>query len=207
MQKIFKIERINSAFEFKSRGKDKNTRKRKSKFSQRSFKNLDIKSLIEAQTKLHNEEKEKFMRQEEILSPIENSKEIWNDYQDVSNLKTNSILNDSVSNTIEDYSNEEDCTKANEKQHFGIYVTSIDAAILEGLDFIENAPMIKQAQQIFHLEKQNLLPLKIEHSPEYTLVLDLDETLVHWSISPFDGFDEVQDSIYISYRPFLLEFL
>lgn len=80
-------------------------------------------------------------------------------------------------------------------------------AILEGLTFIEKAPGIKETQLEFQKNKQNVLPLKSDVGPEYTLVLDLDETLVHCSISPFETYDEIEDSIYISYRPYLAEFL
>ncbi|CAG9326489.1 unnamed protein product [Blepharisma stoltei] len=62
---------------------------------------------------------------------------------------------------------------------------------------------------------QTHLPPKRRSTPKRTLVLDLDETLVHSDIAPTQTYKEVVSfmshgrlcNVYVSYRPFLLEFL
>ena len=59
------------------------------------------------------------------------------------------------------------------------------------------------------------LPMKTRKSPKLTLVLDLDETLIHTSISPIENpdqmlslqFDNEYAQGYVKYRPFLFQFL
>ena len=56
------------------------------------------------------------------------------------------------------------------------------------------------------------LPIRTRSTPQFTLVLDLDETLVHSEKSPVDQADcvvRLRDNslVYVKYRPGLLEFL
>jgi CTD small phosphatase-like protein 2 len=98
--------------------------------------------------------------------------------------------------------------KNNESQkvdNSNVFMNSIDCQIIYCLEYFKAAPEI--IKSIENRDSMKLLPDKNEFTPEYWLVLDLDETLVHWSIYPFEGHDEVQKSIYISYRPYLYQFL
>jgi len=62
-----------------------------------------------------------------------------------------------------------------------------------------------------------ILPCKTRKTPEYTLVLDLDETLVHCSLCPLQmrdhefsfpiSFQNVDYDVYVKTRPYLRDFL
>lgn len=173
--------------------------------ARKNRKSVNLEKMIAAQTKLHNEEKEMLMKQGEVQTKERKNTAKSDDPETLQVLKSDSVL--SVEQETRDTSNDAENDNSQEESHSKIYVTSIDAAILEGLDFIKNAPLVKQAQTDFQSQRSQLLPEKTDTTPEYTLVLDLDETLVHCSISPFEGFDEIRESIYISYRPYLINFL
>jgi CTD small phosphatase-like protein 2 len=205
MQKIFKIDRVNNSTEFKDCNQASTTRTKRARMARKNRKSVNVEKMIAAQTKLHNEEKEMLMKQGEVQTKERKNTAKSEDPETLQVLKSDSVL--SVEQETRDTSNDAENDNSQEESHSKIYVTSIDAAILEGLDFIKNAPLVKQAQTDFQSQRSQLLPERTDTTPEYTLVLDLDETLVHCSISPFEGFDEIRESIYISYRPYLINFL
>lgn len=77
--------------------------------------------------------------------------------------------------------------------------------------FIKHLPMLPDEIR----NRQPVLPRRTRSTPEYTLVLDLDETLVHCSITELDKFDfsfnvthaeDVYD-VFVRLRPHFREFL
>ena len=210
MQKIFKIERVDPKFEFKQSNKSlfkRRRRQRNSKKVKLVEDNTEIEKLIKKQSELHNEEKELLQKKEQmmttnILDPkiipeyIGNYPEIENKIKIDSN--ENLETNESIGFTSQKEAEQQETSSK-------IFVTSIDVGILQWLQFFENAPGFEETVENWTI--QNLLPQRNEATPEYWLVLDLDETLVHWSISPFEGYDEIREWIYISYRPYLIQFL
>jgi CTD small phosphatase-like protein 2 len=76
----------------------------------------------------------------------------------------------------------------------------------------------EEAERIMHAPEflgSVVLPIKTRRSPRLTVVLDLDETLIHAELKPKLGFDEVVKlendgvplDVFIGRRPYLMEFL
>mmetsp|Transcript_26192 Transcript_26192/g.26079 ORF Transcript_26192/g.26079 Transcript_26192/m.26079 type:complete len:252 (+) Transcript_26192:21-776(+) len=209
MQKVFKIERIDSNIEFKNRNKTALKRRRKTRNNKKSKPALStstLQKMIKKQTQLHNEEKELLQKRER--SKLAVYERPIQDEETAKGTPEIEVKKDDITETIETNESLSLTNQIDEApQEFNpmTLISPMDQGIIQSLQF--NDFVSDDLLRIKENGPKNLLPPSTADIPEYCLVLDLDETLVHCSIAPFEGCDEVLNNIYISYRPYLLEFL
>lgn len=114
----------------------------------------------------------------------------------------------SIKNSIENSQNKSEAIPDDDSQTMDTETEPEDASV--------SHIIIKSAvKQVFEHPLKSLLPIKTRNTPRLTLVLDLDETLVHSEIKPINTANFIINityearpcSIYVNFRPGLFNFL